>query len=395
MHLSPTQRVRRPGRFTALALAIVFALGSAAQAAPSPSSTPTFDANDPEDVKLQKVFQRFDAKRDVVEGGLRSLELQLLEVETRLAKLRVRLAKAEAELTKRRAELAAARAKLQQQRALLKDSAADIYKRGPWSYLNAMLNAQDISSLSRVEVYSRSVLNDFIRVLREVEALEARVERLFNAIRTKTLELRKQTHEVEAEEAKILSRQMAMMNQRQSLINGLVADFGGLAELKKHGFDIIIRAYSGTSTRITNLLKEAQEGQDVAQTGEYILRWPLEEHRITSRYGWRIHPLWGYRSFHTGIDMGANYGDKITAAADGVVLEVAYMGAYGLAIVMDHGNSISTVYAHLSRTRVSQGQTVRAGEEIGRVGCSGWCTGPHVHFEVRLASKPENPVFWL
>lgn len=393
MHLNPTQRVRRPGRVTALALAVVLALGAAAHAAPSPA--PTFNPNNPEDAKLQKVFQRFDAKRDVVEGGLRSLEVQLLEVETRLAKLRVRLVKAETELKKRRAELAAATAKLEAQRALLKDSAADIYKRGPWSYLNAMLNAQDISSLSRVEVYSRSVLNDFIRILREVEALKERVERLFNAVRTRTLELRKQTREVEAEEAKILTRQMAMMNQRQSLINGLVADFGGLAALKKHGFDIIIRAFSGTSTRITNLLAEAQQGQDVAKTGEYVLRWPLEEHRITSRFGWRIHPLWGYRSHHTGIDMGADYGDKITSVADGVVLDVAYMGAYGLAIVIDHGHSIGTVYAHLSRTRVSKGQVVKAGEEIGRVGCSGWCTGPHVHFEVRVATKPVNPIFWL
>jgi murein DD-endopeptidase MepM/ murein hydrolase activator NlpD len=93
--------------------------------------------------------------------------------------------------------------------------------------------------------------------------------------------------------------------------------------------------------------------------------------------------------------LGADYGDEITAVADGVVLDVAYMGAYGLAIVMDHGHSIGTVYAHLSRTRVAKGQVVKAGEEIGRVGCSGWCTGPHVHFEVRIASKPENPIFWL
>ena len=378
-----------------MALAIVFVLGAAAHAAPTPSSTPTFDPKNPEDVKLQKVFQRFDAKRDVVEGGLRSLEVRLLEVETRLAKLRVRLTKAEAELKARRAELAVATAKLEEQRALLKDSAADIYKRGPWSYINAMLNAQDISSMGRVEVYSRSVLNDFIRILREVEALKIRVEKLFNAIRVKTLELRKQTREVELEEADIVQRQVQMMSRRQTLINGLVADFGGLDVLKKHGFDVILRSYSGTSTRITNLLKEAQVGQDVSKTGEYLITWPLEERRITSRYGWRIHPLWGYRSFHHGIDMGANHGDKITAVADGVVLDVAYMGAYGLAIVMDHGHSIGTVYAHLSRARVAKGQTVKAGDQIGFVGCSGWCTGPHVHFEVRVASKPENPIFWF
>ncbi len=398
MQRSLTQRVRRPGRLTALALSFVFTIGAAAHAAPSPTATPTFNPDNPEDVKLQKVFEKFDAKRDVVEGSLHNIELQLLEVETRLAKLRAQLAKAEAELAKRRAELAAAVAKLEAQKALLQDSAAEIYMRGPWSYLNAMLNATDINSLSRVDVYSRSVLNDFIRILREVEALKARVEKLYKAIRAKTIELRQQTNEVEKEETKILERQQSVMGQRQRLINGLVDDFGGLDELKKHGFDIIIRAYAGTSTRITNLLEEAQKDvkpEDVAETGEYLLKWPVEEHRITSRYGWRIHPLWGYRSFHTGIDLGANYGDEVYAVADGVILDVAYMGAYGLAIVMDNGHAIGTVYAHLSRTSVAKGQVVKAGDEIGRVGCSGWCTGPHVHFEVRVASKPDNPIFWL
>lgn len=393
MYPKPTQRARRSGRLAALAFALLFAIGSVAHAAPSPA--PTFDPNDPEDVKLQKVFERFDVKRDVVEGSLRSLEVQLLEVETRLAKLRAKLVKAEAEMAKRKAELNAAIEKLNAQRLLLSDSAAQIYKRGPWSYLNAMLNAQDIGSMTRVEVYSRSVLGDFIRILREVEALKARVEKLYGAVRQRTLELRKQAAEVEAEEVKIVSRQQQVMGQRQSLINGLVDDFGGLDVLKSHGFDIIIRSFTGTSTRISTLLAEAQKDQDVARTGEYFLRWPLEEHRITSRFGWRIHPLWGYRSYHTGIDLGAKYGEKIFASADGVVLDVAYMGAYGLAAVLDHGHSISTVYAHMSKTRVAKGQTVKAGQEIGRVGCTGWCTGPHVHYEVRLRARAENPIFWL
>jgi murein DD-endopeptidase MepM/ murein hydrolase activator NlpD len=398
MHPALTQRVRGRGRLTALVLALLFALSAAAHAAPSPSASPTFDPNNPEDAKLKKIFQRFDAKRDVVEGSLRSLELQLLDIETRLAKLRAQLAKAEAELAKRQAELNAAIARLEAQKALLNDSAAEIYMRGPWSYLNAMLNAQDINSLSRVDVYSKAVLNDFISILREIEALKARVEKLYKAIRAKTLELRKKARELEQDEMKVLQRQQSFMGQRQRLINALVDDFGGLAELKKHGFDIIIRAETGTSSRINVLLQEAQkdvEPADVAETGEYLLGWPVEEHRITSRFGWRIHPLWGYRSYHTGIDLGADYGDKVFAAADGVILDVDYMGPYGLAIVMDNGHAIGTVYAHLSRTSVAKGQVVKAGDEIGRVGCSGWCTGPHVHFEVRVASKPENPIFWL
>jgi murein DD-endopeptidase MepM/ murein hydrolase activator NlpD len=397
MRTKPTDRVRRPGRLAALALALVFALGAAAHAAPSPA--PTFDPNNPEDAKLQKVFKSFDAKRDVIEGRLQVVGQQLLQIETELAKVRASLAKAEAELTKRQAELSAAIAKLNAQKALLKESAADIYIRGPYSYLNAILNAEDISSIVSLNVFSESVLGDFIRVLHEVQALKARVEKLYKAIRTRTLELRSQTADLEAEEAKVLAKQAQAFNQRQSLINGLVSDFGGLDQLKSHGFDIIIRSFAGTSSRITNELTEAQKSavaqHDVAKTGEYRLEWPVEEHRITSRFGWRIHPLWGYRSYHTGIDIGSPYGAPVTAVADGRIVDVAYMGAYGLAIVMDNGHAIGTVYAHLSRTRVAKGDIVHQGDQIGNVGCSGWCTGPHIHFEVRLASKPENPIFWL
>jgi murein DD-endopeptidase MepM/ murein hydrolase activator NlpD len=393
MYLKLTDRVRRPGRLATSVLALLLSLATAAQAAPSPA--PTFDPNNPEDAKLKAVFQRFDARRDVVEGSLETVQRQLVDIETRLITLRAALAKSEAELAKRHAQLTAAIAKLNAQKLLLKDSAATIYMRGPFSYIDAILNAEDISSLMRVDVYSQSVLGDFIRILQEVKELKVRVQKLYNAVRAHTIDLRKQTAEVEAQEAKIMQRQQQFFAQRQQLINGLVADFGGLAALKKHGFDIIIRAYAGTSNRITAELTEAQKKQDVAKTGEFVLQWPVESRRITSRYGWRIHPLWGYRSFHTGIDIGAPYGAPITAAADGIVVDVAYMGAYGLAMIIDHGNSIGTVYAHMSRTSVQKGDVVKAGQEIGKVGCTGWCTGPHIHFEVRLASKAENPVFWL
>ena len=397
MYSKPTDRARRPGRVAALALALVFSIGTAAYAAPSP--TPTFNPNNPEDAKLQAIFQRFDSKRDVVEGTLQSVESNLIDVETRLVALRGELSKSEAELAKRQAELAAAVAKLNAQKALLKDSAAQIYIRGPWSYLNALLNAEDLSALVRLDVYSQAALIDFIRVLHEVQDLKARVEKLYNTVRAHTLDLRAKTADLEAQEATILTKQQQAFAQRLQLINGLIADFGGLDELRKHGFDIIVRSYAGTSTRITNELTQAQQQQaqnkDVAQTGQYILKWPVEQHNITSRFGWRIHPIWGYRSFHTGIDIGAPFGAPVTAVADGTVVDVAYMGAYGLAIVIDNGHSVGTVYAHLSKTQVEPGQVVHQGDQIGSVGCSGWCTGPHIHFEVRVSSQPQNPVFWL
>jgi murein DD-endopeptidase MepM/ murein hydrolase activator NlpD len=372
-----------------MALAVFLAFGAVAAASPTPTPDPT------EEARLNGIFQRFDAKRDVVESKLRSIELQLIDIEARLTKLRAKLAASEREMQKRQGELAAAIKSLADQKLLLKDSAASIYMRGPWSYLNAVLNAEDIGSILRVEVYSEAVLGDFVRIMHDLQGKKEKVEQLYNTVRKRTLDLRTQTREVEAEESHAMQLQQQQFAQNQRLINALVADFGGLDALRAHGFDVILRSYSGGSTRITNDLKEAQQGQDVAQDGEYILRWPVEEHRITSRFGWRIHPIFGYRSFHTGIDIGSDYGSELVASMAGRIVDVGYMGAYGLAIVIDHGHSLATVYAHLSRALVSIGENVTAGQQIGTVGCSGWCTGPHVHYEVRVASEARNPVFWL
>ena len=385
-----TPRVRRPGRIAALALSAFLALGSVAYAETQGEAKP-----DSEDAKLQAIFNRFDSRRDAVEGRLRALELDLIEIQQKLNKLRRVLKRAEDELVLRKAQMDAAIQEFEEQKLLTRDSAAGLYMRGPWSYINAMLNAGSVSDMVRVEVFSESVLNDFIRVMHELETKKVAATKAHAAARARVIAARKAVKEVEKEETVLLERQQVEFSRRQLLINQLIADFGGLDELRKHGFDIIIRAYSGTNVKLETLISEAQKDQTVAEEGEYFLRWPTESRRITSAYGWRIHPLWGYRSLHTGIDIGAHYGDDIVASLPGRVLAVEYMGAYGLAAVIDHGDSVSTVYAHMARAYVQAGDVVSSGERIGAIGCSGWCTGPHIHYEVRLASKPVNPTHWL
>jgi murein DD-endopeptidase MepM/ murein hydrolase activator NlpD len=377
----------RPLVAVALAWTLLAAGGLARAQTPPPA--------DPEEARLDAVFQRFDARRDVVEATLRRLELSLARVEQRLADLRRALGQAEAELAARRAELDQARAALAAQRGLLRDSAASIYMRGPWSHLNAMLNARDIGSLVRVEVYSEAVLNDFVQVLHARETAVAVAERAHASALARAEDLRRRTAEVEAEETRLLEDQQRAFGRRQRLIDDLIAEFGGLEELRKRGFDIIIRSFSGSSARIQNALREAQRGQDLAREGEYMLRWPTEDHRITSPFGWRIHPIFGYRSFHTGIDVAADYGAPVVTGLAGRAVDVGYMGAFGLVVVVDHGRSVGTVYAHLSRALVRPGDQLIEGQQVGEVGCTGWCTGPHVHFEVRLAGEPTNPILWL
>ena len=122
--------------------------------------------------------------------------------------------------------------------------------------------------------------------------------------------------------------------------------------------------------------------------------WPVEG-QITGSFGERIDPFNGEGAFHSGVDIGCSYGTKIIAPADGLVVATETMGGYGRAIIIDHGNGISTRYAHLSGYAVTAGQRVNRGDVIGYVGESGRSTGPHLHYEVRINDTPVNPYKYL
>ena len=114
--------------------------------------------------------------------------------------------------------------------------------------------------------------------------------------------------------------------------------------------------------------------------------------RITSGFGMRFHPILHVRKLHTGVDFGAPYGTPIHAAAAGVVLLAGYTRGYGNCIIIDHGGGIATLYGHCSSLGVSEGQSVKQGAVIGRVGATGYATGPHLHFEVRKNGVPVQPL---
>ena len=156
------------------------------------------------------------------------------------------------------------------------------------------------------------------------------------------------------------------------------------------------------------IAKESSSGSsgsnDPQATGP--LSWPLQP---SSSYpagqspGWRVHPVYGYRSCHTGQDIPAGAGTPIHAAAAGIVLSVSYNQVsggrsttpYGNVTLVDHGGGVVTMYAHQSRFAVSPGDRVAAGEVIGYVGTTGWSTGPHLHFEVHINGVPYMPLGWF
>jgi murein DD-endopeptidase MepM/ murein hydrolase activator NlpD len=122
------------------------------------------------------------------------------------------------------------------------------------------------------------------------------------------------------------------------------------------------------------------------------LAWPTPGYsRITSEYGWRTHPILKTRRWHTGIDIGVPHGEKVVAAEDGKVVLAEYYGAYGNTVIILHGGNISTLYGHLSRINVKNGEFVVRGQKIGEIGTTGLSTGPHLHYTVMKNGQDINP----
>lgn len=122
---------------------------------------------------------------------------------------------------------------------------------------------------------------------------------------------------------------------------------------------------------------------------------PLQEARFTSQFGMRTHPVLGGRREHHGIDLAAPTGTPVYATADGTVSMAQYFGAYGNYVQIEHGGEMQTRFAHLSRFVVADGARVTKGQLIGYVGSTGRSTGPHLHYEVRIAGRPVNPLPYM
>ncbi len=116
---------------------------------------------------------------------------------------------------------------------------------------------------------------------------------------------------------------------------------------------------------------------------------------ISSLFGWRVHPILGYERFHAGVDFAADYGSPIRAVDNGYVIFAGWYGGYGNAVILDHGNGITTLYGHAEELLVVDGQSVQRGQAIATVGSTGLSTGPHLHFEVRQNGEPTDPMAFL
>lgn len=151
--------------------------------------------------------------------------------------------------------------------------------------------------------------------------------------------------------------------------------------------------------------EQLENGGRVTQSGDILgapvaavavpSRMPVDGVRLTSGFGMRNHPILRQRSQHHGVDLAAPRGTPVYATADGTIGKAQYFGSYGNYVQIEHGGEMQTRYAHLSSYTVASGEAVRKGDLIGYVGSTGRSTGPHLHYEVRLAGEAVNPMPYM
>lgn len=164
-------------------------------------------------------------------------------------------------------------------------------------------------------------------------------------------------------------------------------------EKDKRAYEKSERELKRLSDNLTAMIYKSTKNSGVVVGGGFIL--PVQGARISSPYGSRIHPIFKTRIFHTGIDYAAPMGTPIKASNAGKVIYSGWYGGYGKVVIIDHGSCTgqptTTLYAHMLKQNVTVGQNVTRGQVIGYVGSTGYSTGPHCHFEVRINGKHQNP----
>ncbi|MGG6294765.1 murein hydrolase activator EnvC family protein [Leptolyngbya sp. AN02str] len=319
----------------------------------------------------QSTQQRLEGLSDQIENTAEEIkdnEVRLAQANTRLKKLEEEYAEAE-------------RAYQQQQSATvgrLKFLQRQQGSRG-WAVLLQSRNLNEFLDrryqLRRVYAADRQMLEHLEADANKLEQRRRDVERQKNEIALLTQELlsRKAAYEQQADvQEGLLSRFQRDRQALEEAESQLERDSSNLAGLIRQRLDIAAR--SSAVIRGTGIFSIPTEG------------------RLTSNFGYRVHPILGKRRFHAGIDFGAPQGTTIRAADTGVVIYAGWYGGYGRSVIIDHGNRISTLYAHSSRIFVAEGQRVERGQAIAAVGSTGFSTGPHLHFEVRRNGEPVNPI---
>lgn len=338
--------------------------------------------------KMQEMETRRAAAREEAEAASASLDEvmgRLRELQAQSDELTRKSDALQSSIDDNQAQLDAKKRELDERMQIYGRRLRNIYMNGQLNYLDILLGATDFTEFS-----SRMYLLQKI-IARDVAMLED-IKKSTEEIQARQEVLDKEMKEIQITRAELDAKKAKVDEVRERRAQILYK-----AEEAKHDSEEEYDRLLAISENIAAMLRNMESGGGYAPaggggTGRFM--WPCSG-EITSYYGWRTHPVFGTTRYHSGMDIAVDYGTPIHAADSGTVIYSGWLGGYGNAVMIDHGGGLVTLYGHNQSLNVSEGQYVSKGTVIAYAGSTGWSTGPHCHFEVRLHGDVTEPLDYL
>lgn len=266
----------------------------------------------------------------------------------------------------------------------MKNRIRHVFKMQRVGMFDLIFKAKDLNSMLDVIYFERVIIRNDYKNMLVLKTRAAKLAKIRNDIEAQKHSIAMSMNEIKFQK-KSIQQEIA---QNQNMINRLKND--------RAAYERSERELARQSASLQSMLSSYSNSTVKAAVGGFMK--PIGG-SISSPFGWRTHPIFKSRSFHSGVDIaGPNYG-SIRASNSGKVIYTGWYGGYGKVVIIDHGvisgNPTTTLYAHMSSIKVSNGQNVSKGQVIGLEGTTGYSTGPHCHFEVRINGRPNNPMNYI
>ncbi len=328
-------------------------------------------------------IKKKESQKRTVMGQLYSTQRDLAGTQTNLTRNKIKLMDAQTDLNLTVERLNRTQKQLERRETLLKRRVVDIYEGEGLDYINVVLGASNMWSFLTRTYYLQRIIDSDTSLIRQIKADKSAIEKDKARKAQRVGEISSLQAKLELQRNKIA----ALADSQQQMVSSiehskdLIENALDEQEAKSREIEAQIRQYQTTRKGRLSYARKFSGGLSMPCSG-----------RITSPFGYRVHPITHKYKLHTGVDISVPCGTSICSAADGEVIMAGWMGAYGYAVVIDHGGGISTLYGHNSRLLVRRGQHVSRGQVIAKSGSTGYSTGPHCHFEKRVDGTPVNPL---
>ncbi len=331
------------------------------------------------DLKLRREQNRLSSNQQRLEAAhvkLRQNTVRYNNLRQNLRSMEIQLNNALAEFRKLDAEM--------------KERVRQVYMHQRSGMFESILYAKDVNTLLDTFYFQKIIIMEDYKRMQQLKAKATHIAAL--------------KAQVESQKRRIEASIRDINSQRSTIQNSIAANKSMIERLKKDKtyYERTERELARQSASIQNMIagltkSNAGSSSQVIVSSTGFIR-PISG-PITSPFGYRTHPIFKSRIFHSGIDIGGPNGGPIKASNDGKVIYSGWYGGYGKVVILDHGiingQPITTLYGHMSSINVSNGQMVKKGQMVGREGSTGYSTGPHCHFEVRVNGKPTNPLNYI